>query len=92
MPLNTLESSFRSQLIGCKHRACEGVFYIGGSCWVLCQFIEPVRGVGKNLQGGFQEYAELINVRRARALGGSGACVRIFCIPELLRSFLVHLG
>ena len=29
-------------LVGCKHRASEGVFYIGGRCCVLCQFIELV--------------------------------------------------
>ena len=29
-------------LVGCKHRASEGVFYIGGCGCVLCQFIEPV--------------------------------------------------
>ena len=29
-------------LVGCKHRASEGVFYIGGRGCVLCQFIEPV--------------------------------------------------
>ena len=30
------------RLIGCKHQASEGVFYIGGRGCVLCQFIEPV--------------------------------------------------
>ena len=30
-------------LVGYKHRASEGVFYIGGCGCVLCQFIEPVR-------------------------------------------------
>ena len=29
-------------IIGCKHRASEGVFYIGGRGCVLCQFIEPI--------------------------------------------------
>ena len=29
-------------LVGCKHRASEGVFYTGGRGCVLCQFIEPV--------------------------------------------------
>ena len=29
-------------LVGCKHRASEGVFYIGGRGCVLCQIIEPV--------------------------------------------------
>ena len=29
-------------LVGCKHRASEGVLYIGGHGCVLCQFIEPV--------------------------------------------------
>ena len=29
------------KLVGCKHRTSEGVFYIGGSGCVLCQFIEP---------------------------------------------------
>ena len=29
------------ELVGCKHRASEGVFYIGGRSCVLCQFIEP---------------------------------------------------
>ena len=33
-------SAFGELLVGCKHRASEGVFYIGGC--VLCQFIEPV--------------------------------------------------
>ena len=28
-------------LVGCKHRASEGVFYIGGRGFV-CQIIEPV--------------------------------------------------
>ena len=32
----------RVLLVGCKHRASEGVFYIGGRGCVLCQFIEPV--------------------------------------------------
>ena len=31
-----------TKLVGCKHRAREGVFYIGGRGCVLCQFIEPV--------------------------------------------------
>ena len=30
------------KLVGCKHRASEGVFYIGGRGCVLCQIIEPV--------------------------------------------------
>ena len=29
-------------LVQCKHRASEGVFYIGGRGCVLCQFIESV--------------------------------------------------
>ena len=29
-------------LVGCKHRASEGVFYIGDRGCVLCQFIQPV--------------------------------------------------
>ena len=29
-------------LVGCKHRASIGVFYIGERDCVLCQFIEPV--------------------------------------------------
>ena len=29
-------------LVGCKHRASEDVFYIGGRGCVLCQIIEPV--------------------------------------------------
>ena len=29
-------------LVGCKHRASEGVFYIGGRSCVLCEFIELV--------------------------------------------------
>ena len=29
------------KLVGCKHRASEGVFYIGGRGFV-CQIIEPV--------------------------------------------------
>ena len=43
MPLNTPESSLRSQLlpVGCKHRASEGMFYIGGRGFV-CQIIELV--------------------------------------------------
>ena len=32
----------RGLIIGCKHRASEGVFYIGGRGCVLCQFIEPI--------------------------------------------------
>ena len=28
-------------LVGCKHRASEGVFYIDG-CGFVCQIIEPV--------------------------------------------------
>ena len=31
-----------NKLVGCKYRASEGVFYIGGRGCVLCQFIEPV--------------------------------------------------
>ena len=31
----------RKLLVGCKHRASEGVFYIGGRGF-LCQIIEPV--------------------------------------------------
>ena len=30
------------EYIGCKHRASEGMFYIGGRGCVLCQFIESV--------------------------------------------------
>ena len=29
-------------LVGCKHRASEGMFYIGGRSFVLCRFIEQV--------------------------------------------------
>ena len=29
-------------IVGCKHRASEGVFHIGGCDCVLCQFIESV--------------------------------------------------
>ena len=29
-------------LVGCKHQASEGLFYIGGRDCVLCHFIEPV--------------------------------------------------
>ena len=28
-------------LVGCKHRASEGMFYIGG-CGFVCQIIDPV--------------------------------------------------
>ena len=44
VPLNAPECSIQSQyLVGCKHRASEGVFYIGGFGCVLCLFIEPVK-------------------------------------------------
>ena len=40
VPLDRPESSLRSQLlVGCKHRASEGVFYIVGRGCVLYQFI-----------------------------------------------------
>ena len=41
VPLNSPESSFRSQRVGCKHLASEGVFYIGGRGF-LRQIIEVV--------------------------------------------------
>ena len=34
-------STYNYILVGCKHRASEGVFYIGGRGFV-CQIIEPV--------------------------------------------------
>ena len=41
-------------LVGCKHRASEGVFYIGGRGCVWCQFIEPVTFALRNIAlGGY---------------------------------------
>ena len=37
-----LHNKWQAILVRCKHRASEGVFYIGGRGCVLCQFIEPV--------------------------------------------------
>ena len=41
VPLNRLESSLRSQLVGCKHRASEVLLHIGGR-GLVSQIIEPV--------------------------------------------------
>ena len=37
-----IESTNSDILVGCKHRASEGVFYVSGRGFV-CQIVEPVR-------------------------------------------------
>ena len=39
---HSLLSNFYNKLVGCKHRASEGLFYIGSHVCVLGQFIESV--------------------------------------------------
>ena len=42
MKMYAFQTFIYNYIVGCKHRASEGVFYIGGRGCVLCQFIEAV--------------------------------------------------
>ena len=45
-------------LVGCKHRASEGVFYIGGRGFV-CQIFEPVTFARLYLHCGISHWADI---------------------------------
>ena len=47
-----------STLVGCKHRASEGLFYIGGHGFV-CQIIEPVTFARLYLHCGILHWADI---------------------------------